>query len=146
MLDGYIPLGKGRTVALAAFPMLGHVYPPMAAPAQQQHQDHYRQRFFQNSLHGIYNLFLVSSFVYRLFIFTLINKSQMLILSLTILTILLLLFRILRGESIMDIHREIKELKAQDVPHYFWKSVKIVFSFKGPFYKRKQKKEQEKEE
>ncbi len=61
----------------------------------------------------------------------------MLIISISILTVLLILFRVLRGESIRDIHREIKELKAQDVPNYFWKSVKIVFSFKGPFYKRR---------
>jgi hypothetical protein len=48
------------------------------------------------------------------------------------LSLLLILFRVLRGESIRDIHREIKELKqAKDVPHYFWKSLKIVFSFKG---------------
>lgn len=67
----------------------------------------------------------------------------MLIISLSVLSILLILFRILRGESVMDIHREIRELKAQDVPHYFWKSVKIVFSFKGPFYKRKQRKSNE---
>ena len=64
----------------------------------------------------------------------------MLISALIILTVLLILFRVLRGESIGDIHREIKELKAQDVPHYFLKSLKIVFSFKGPGYKRKQKK------
>ena len=67
----------------------------------------------------------------------------MIIGSLIALTILLILFRILRGESIMDIHREIRELKAQDVPHYFWKSLKIVFSFKGPFYKRRKRKEEE---
>ncbi|MCR5064519.1 MAG: hypothetical protein K6A67_01995 [Bacteroidales bacterium] len=68
----------------------------------------------------------------------------MLISILIILTILLILFRVLRGESIRDIHREIKELKkAKDVPHYFLKSIKIVFSFKGPGYKRKQKKAEE---
>lgn len=64
----------------------------------------------------------------------------MLISILIILSLLLVLFRVLRGESIRDIHREIKELKkATDVPHYFWKSLKIVFSFKGPGYKRRQK-------
>lgn len=63
----------------------------------------------------------------------------MLIITLTVLTILLILFRVLRGESFRDIRKEIKALKAQDVPHYFLKSVKIVFSFKGPGYKRKQK-------
>ncbi|MBQ1409613.1 MAG: hypothetical protein IIY87_07645 [Bacteroidales bacterium] len=56
----------------------------------------------------------------------------MLISIIIILSLLLILFRVLRGESIRDIHREIKELKqAKDVPHYFWKSLKIVFSFKG---------------
>lgn len=70
---------------------------------------------------------------------------DMLISILTILTLLLILFRILRGESFRDIHREIKELRAKDVPHYFLKSLKIVFSFKGPGYKRKQRSmEQEK--
>ena len=64
----------------------------------------------------------------------------MLILTLAILSLLLITFRILRGESIGDIRREIKELKATEVPHYFLKSVKIVFSFKGPGYKRKMKK------
>lgn len=67
----------------------------------------------------------------------------MLIITLLILTLLLITFRVLRGESVRDIHREIKELKAQDVPHYFLKSVKIVFSFKGPGYKRKMRKEHE---
>lgn len=66
---------------------------------------------------------------------------KMLISAIIILTILLILFRILRGESIGDIRREIKELKAQDVPHYFLRSLKIVFSFKGPGYKRRKKKE-----
>ena len=50
----------------------------------------------------------------------------MLISALIILSFLLVLFRILRGESVRDIHREIKELKAQDVPHFFFKSLKIV--------------------
>lgn len=68
----------------------------------------------------------------------------MLISILIILSLLLVLFRVLRGESIRDIHREIKELKkATDVPHYFWKSLKIVFSFKGPGYKRRQKNAEE---
>ena len=53
----------------------------------------------------------------------------MLIISLTVLSILLILFRILRGESVMDIHREIKELKAQDVPHYFWWAPVAAFPF-----------------
>ena len=65
----------------------------------------------------------------------------MLISILIILSLILILFRVLRGESIRDIHNEIKELKkATDVPHYFWKSLKIVFSFKGPGYKRKHNK------
>ena len=68
----------------------------------------------------------------------------MLIITLSVLTILLILFRILRGESVVDIHREIKELKAQDVPHYFLRSLKIVFTFKGPGYKHKQRKAQQK--
>lgn len=64
----------------------------------------------------------------------------MLISIIIILSLLLILFRVLRGESIRDIHREIKELKkAADVPHYFWKSLKIVFSFKGLGIKRKKK-------
>lgn len=55
----------------------------------------------------------------------------MLISILIILSLLLILFRLLRGESIGEIRREIKELKqAKEVPHYFWKSLKIVFSFK----------------
>lgn len=62
------------------------------------------------------------------------------------LTLILIIFRILRGESIGDIRREIKELKAQDVPHYFLKSLKIVFSFKGPGYKRKQEKARKEQE
>ena len=70
----------------------------------------------------------------------------MLITSFIILTLLLILFRILRGESIRDIRREIKELKAEEVPHYFLESIKIVFSFKGPGYKRKQRKQHESEE
>ena len=56
-----------------------------------------------------------------------------------VLTLILILFRVLRGESFRDIRREIKELKAQDVPHYFLRSLKIVFSFK-PGYTRKKKK------
>jgi len=66
--------------------------------------------------------------------------SALLIIFIT-LTCVLILFRILRGESIRDIRREIKELKAQDVPHYFLRSLKIVFSFK-PGYTRKQKRAQ----
>lgn len=62
-----------------------------------------------------------------------------------VLTLILILFRILRGESFRDIRRELKELKAQDVPHYFLRSLKIVFSFK-PGYTRKQKKAREQEE
>ncbi len=58
---------------------------------------------------------------------------------LLILTALLTLFRVLRGESFGEIRKEIKALKALDVPHYFLKSLKIVFSFKGPNFKRKQK-------
>ncbi len=69
----------------------------------------------------------------------------MLISALIILSFLLVLFRILRGESVRDIHREIKELKAQDVPHFFFKSLKIVFTFKGPFYKRRQKNQKDQE-
>lgn len=65
----------------------------------------------------------------------------MLITSFIALSLLLILFRILRGESIRDIHREIKELKAQEVPKFFLKSIKIVFSFK-PGYKRRKKKEE----
>lgn len=65
--------------------------------------------------------------------------SALLIITLT-LSLVLIIFRILRGESLRDIRQEIKELKAQDVPHYFLRSLKIVFSFKGPGYKRKQKK------
>ena len=61
----------------------------------------------------------------------------MIIISLTVLSILLITFRILRGESIRDIHREIKALKAQEVPHYFLKSLKIVFTFKGPGFKKR---------
>lgn len=64
-----------------------------------------------------------------------------LIITFSVLTLILIIFRILRGESIRDIRREIKELKAQDVPHYFLRSLKIVFSFKGPggkWEKRKQ--------
>ena len=34
-------------------------------------------------------------------------------------------------------NKEIKELKAKEVPHYFLKSIKIVFSFKGPQLKKK---------
>lgn len=64
----------------------------------------------------------------------------MLIGSIIVLTILLILFRVLRGESIVAIHREIKELKAKEVPHYFLKSLKIVFSFQRPkFLCKKQK-------
>ena len=70
--------------------------------------------------------------------------SALLILTL-VLTLILTLFRILRGESFRDIRKEIKELKAQDVPHYFLRSLKIVFSFK-PGYPRKQKKAREQEE
>lgn len=62
-----------------------------------------------------------------------------------VLTLILILFRILRGESFRDIRRELKELKAQDVPHYFLRSLKIVFSFK-PGYTRKQKKAHKQEE
>lgn len=62
-----------------------------------------------------------------------------------VLTLILILFRVLRGESFRDIRRELKELKAQDVPHYFLRSLKIVFSFK-PGYTRKQKKAQEQKE
>ena len=40
------------------------------------------------------------------------------------------------GESFRDIHKEIKELKAKEVPHYFLKSLKIVFTFKGPQFKK----------
>ena len=64
--------------------------------------------------------------------------SALLIITL-VLTLILILFRILRGESIRDIRREIKELKAQEVPHYFLRSLKIVFSFK-PGYKRRRRK------
>ena len=64
----------------------------------------------------------------------------MLITSLIILSLVLVIFRVLRGESIVDIHREIKALRAQDVPHFFLRSLKIVFSFKGPGYKKKQQK------
>ena len=53
---------------------------------------------------------------------------------------MLVIFRVLRGESIVDIHREIKALRAQDVPHFFLRSLKIVFSFKGPGYKKKHQK------
>lgn len=60
----------------------------------------------------------------------------MLISIITILTLLLILFRVLRGESFRDIHKEIKELKAKEVPHYFLKSLKIVFSFKRPKFKK----------
>ncbi|MBQ6954990.1 MAG: hypothetical protein IJP80_00015 [Bacteroidales bacterium] len=68
----------------------------------------------------------------------------MLISILIILSLLLILFRVLRGESFSDIGREIKELKkATDVPHYFLKSLKIVFTFKGPGYKRRTEKERE---
>ncbi|MBR3528501.1 MAG: hypothetical protein IKN84_02470 [Bacteroidales bacterium] len=61
----------------------------------------------------------------------------MLISILTILTLLLILFRVLRGESFGAIRKEIKELKAKEVPHYFLKSLKIVFTFKGPGFKNK---------
>ena len=64
----------------------------------------------------------------------------MLITALIILTLLLIIFRILRGESVVDIYHEIKELKAQEVPHYFLRSLKIVFTFKGVGYKRKKRK------
>ena len=63
-----------------------------------------------------------------------------LIITFSTLTAILILFRVLRGESFRDIKKEIKELKAQDVPHYFLKSLKIVFSFK-PGYTRKRKTE-----
>ncbi len=69
--------------------------------------------------------------------------SALLIITL-VLTCILILFRVLRGESFHDIRKEIKELKAQDVPHYFLRSLKIVFSFK-PGYTRKQKKAQKEE-
>ncbi|MBO4308057.1 MAG: hypothetical protein J5848_07095 [Bacteroidales bacterium] len=64
----------------------------------------------------------------------------MLISSIIVLTILLIIFRVLRGESIGAIHREIKELKAKEVPHYFLKSIKIVFSFQRPRFLCKNKK------
>ena len=62
-----------------------------------------------------------------------------LLITFTVLTAILILFRVLRGESFRDIKKELKELKAQDVPHYFLRSLKIVFSFK-PGYTRRQKK------
>ncbi len=65
-----------------------------------------------------------------------IKKQKMLISIIAILTFLLILFRVLRGESFGDIRKEIKELKAKEVPHYFLKSIKIVFSFKGPNFKK----------
>ena len=68
-----------------------------------------------------------------------------LIITFSVLTLILIVFRILRGESIRDIRQEIKELKAQDVPHYFLRSLKIVFSFKGPggkWEKRRQEKDE----
>ncbi len=71
--------------------------------------------------------------------------SALLIITLA-LTCILILFRVLRGESFRDIRREIKELKAQDVPHYFLRSLKIVFSFKGPGYARKQREAQREEQ
>ena len=71
--------------------------------------------------------------------------SALLIITL-VLTCILILFRVLRGESFRDIRREIKELKAQDVPHYFLRSLKIVFSFKGPGYARKQREAQQEEQ
>jgi len=63
-----------------------------------------------------------------------------------VLTTILIIFRILRGESIRDIRREIKELKAQDVPHYFLRSLKIVFSFKGPGGKWEKRKQERNED
>lgn len=63
-----------------------------------------------------------------------------------VLTTILIIFRILRGESIRDIRREIKELKAQDVPHYFLRSLKIVFSFKGPGGKWEKRKQEQNED
>lgn len=66
-------------------------------------------------------------------------STLMLISILIILILLLILFRVLRGESFADIHKEIKALKASEVPHYFLKSIKIVFSFKGPRFKKKKK-------
>ena len=68
----------------------------------------------------------------------------MIIITFISLSLILILFRILRGESIAAIAREIKELRAQDVPHFFLRSLKIVFSFK-PGYTRKQKKAHEQE-
>lgn len=46
------------------------------------------------------------------------------------LTLILVLFRFLRGESYSALHQELKELKVQDVPNYFLKSLKIVFDFR----------------
>ncbi|MBP5547516.1 MAG: hypothetical protein J6X58_01310 [Bacteroidales bacterium] len=74
------------------------------------------------------------------------NLHTMVITSILILSLVLILFRILRGESLRDIRREIKDLKAQDVPHFFFRSVKIVFSFKGIGYKRKLKKKEEEQQ
>lgn len=70
--------------------------------------------------------------------------SALLIITL-VLTCILILFRVLRGESIRDIRQEIKELKAQDVPHYFLRSLKIVFSFKGPSGKWEKRRQEKKE-
>lgn len=63
----------------------------------------------------------------------------MLISILVILTSLLIIFRVLRGESFIEIGKEIKALRAKEVPHYFLKSIKIVFTFKGPGFRKKQK-------
>ncbi len=74
-----------------------------------------------------------------------VKKNSMiitaLIITFTVLTAILVLFRVLRGESFRDIKKEIKELKAQDVPHYFLKSLKIVFSFKMGQKRRRERKQ-----
>ena len=61
----------------------------------------------------------------------------MLIITFLSLSLVLVIFRILRGESIGAIAREIKALRAQDVPHFFLRSLKIVFTFKGLGFKKR---------
>ncbi|MBP5515751.1 MAG: hypothetical protein J6X86_02260 [Bacteroidales bacterium] len=67
----------------------------------------------------------------------------MVISAIAILTCLLIIFRILRGESFLAIRKELKELKAKEMPHYFLKSLKIVFTFKGPGFRKNKEKEKE---
>lgn len=61
----------------------------------------------------------------------------MVIITLLSLSLVLIVFRILRGENVIAIAREIKALRAQDVPHFFLRSLRIVFTFKGLGFKKR---------